>query len=239
MRSGGSFRKPVNELADLFEHLTGRRVTRTFAGSGELLLQMEQARQGDVYICHDPYAALATEKGMARRFHTVAYLHPTIAVRKGNPKGVKGLMDLLRPDLKVGLPHRRYSTCGQITWATLRKHGLYEKMDARKPFETRSSGDLANQLELGSIDAAVMWDAIARSLPDDIDLVPIEEKYRLDAVTSATSGRSYPVRDVKVTVVELTFAKEPLLAAQFARLAASEKGKTIWKRHHFDLRPLP
>ena len=235
VRSGGSMREPINEIADLFEAETHRKVLRTFGDSGTLLLETNEAKDGDIYVCHDPYARMAEERGMSRRWYTTAYLAPTLAVRKGNPKSVRGLRDLLRDDVKVGVPHRRYSTCGQIIWAAFKKHGMYDAMDQRGPFESRSSGDIAAQLRLGTIDVAVMWDAIARSLPESIDLVPIEPEYKVDAITSATTGRTYEVGQVKVTIVTLTFAKEPLLAAQFARLAVSPEGRAVWARHGFNV----
>jgi len=40
---------------------------------------------------------------------------------------------------------------------------------------------------------------------------------------------------VKVTLVRLKFSKEPLLAAQFAKICLSEEGRAILKKHGFDL----
>jgi len=234
VRSGGSMGAPIREIAKLFEAETGRKVRITLGDSGTLLLETSEAREGDVYVCHDPYALLARERGMSTRWYTVAYLTPVIGVAKGNPKNIQGLKDLLRPEVRPGLPHRQFSTAGQIVWASLKRNGLYAAMDQRKPFESRSSGDLANQLKLGSLDAVVMWDAIARSLPDAIAIVPIEPEYKVDAITSATSSKVFDVRETKVTVVPLVFAKEPLLAAQFAALAMSARGREIWTRHGFE-----
>jgi len=233
VRSGGSMGAPIRDLAKLFEKETGRNVRITLGDSGTLLLETSEAREGDIYVCHDPYALLAKERGMATRWYTVGYLTPVIGVAKGNPKNIQGLKDLLRPDVRTGLPHRQFSTAGQIVWASLKRSGLHEAMDQRKPFESRSSGDLANQLKLGSLDAVVMWDAIARSLPEAVAIVPIEPEHKVDAITSATSSKIFDVHETKVTVVPLVFAKEPLLSAQFAALATSERGRGIWIRHGF------
>jgi len=235
VRCAGSMAAPIRELARMFEKETGRKVRITLGDSGTLLLETSEAREGDIYVCHDPYAIRAKEHGMAERWYAVASLTPVIGVAKGNPKGIKGLKDLLRSDVRTGLPHRQFSTAGQIVWASLKKSGLYESMNRRKPFESRSSGDLGNQLKLGSLDAVVMWDAIARSLPDAITIVPIEPEYHVDAISSATSGKTFDVREIKVTIVPLVFAKEPLLGAQFARLAMSEAGRDVWVRHGFVL----
>ena len=58
-------------------------------------------------------------------------------------------------------------------------------------------------------------------------------------VTSATSGRKYRVDLVKVTVVRLSISKEPLLAAQFAKLCVSDAGRAVLKRHKYTLPPKP
>ena len=231
--AGSSFRAPVEELAALFEKEYGCQVLRDYGGSGTVLLQIEQSREGDVYICHDPFAYVCEDKGIAQRWHTIAYVHPILAVKKGNPKGVKGLKDLLREDLRLGLPHRTYSTRGRILWMILRKQGMAEALEKRKFFESRTH-DLINQLKLGAVDVAVLWDAPTYSMPD-LEVVPIEEKYRIEAITSPTSGRTFSLKHIKVTLVLLNFAKEPILAAQFARLCLSERGRAILKKYHFQL----
>ena len=108
--SGSSMRPPVEELAKLFERQTGCEVLRDYGGSGTVLLQIQESKEGDIYICHDPFAYTCDDRKLSTRWHTMAYLHPTLAVLKGNPKGVKGLKDLLRTDLQLGLPHRDRST---------------------------------------------------------------------------------------------------------------------------------
>ncbi len=235
--AGGSMRAATEELARLFEKQTGREVLTNYGSSGTVLLQIEQSKEGDVYICHDPFAYKCDEKKLSAGWHTVAYLAPIIAVQKGNPKKVKGLKDLLRPDLKLGLSHRKYSTRGQILWEILRKNGMDKEMEKRKAFEDRKHS-LVNQLKIGAVDVATLWDAPAMAMKE-IDTVPIEEKYQVDAITSATSGKKHSLKNVKVTVVRLNLSKEPLLAAQFARLCTSEAGRAVLTRYKFRLPPKP
>jgi molybdate transport system substrate-binding protein len=230
---GSSFRPAVEDLIKLFEQRTGCKVLADYGGSGTVLLQIEESKEGDIYICHDPFAYTCEDRKISERWHTIAYLHPTLAVLKGNPKGVKGLEDLLREDLKVGLPHREYSTRGKILWASLAKAGLAERMEKRKFFESRTH-DLINQLKLKTVDIAVLWDAPVEAMPE-FEAVPIEDKYKVDAVTSPTSGRTFSMEHVKVTVVRLNFSKEPLLAAQFARSCLSDAGRAVLKKHCFML----
>jgi len=230
---GASMRPPLEALAKLFEKETGCGTLRDYGGSGTVLLQIEESKEGDVYVCHDPFAYICEEKGMLEYSHTIAYVEPTLAVAKGNPRNVRGFKDLLRPDLKLGLPHRKRSTRGVILWEMLRRSGMAEEVGRRKFFESRTH-DLVNQLKLGAVDLAVLWDAPVNAMPE-IEVIPIEASYKVDAITSATTGRTYPLEHVKVTVVRLTFSNEPLLAAQFARLCLSPQGRAILDKHHFNL----
>lgn len=230
---GSSMRPPVEDLARLFRETTGREVLRDYGSSGTVLLQLEESREGDVYICHDPFAYTCEDRKIAERWHTIAHIEPTLAVPKGNPKNVEGLKDLLRTDLELGLPHRERSTRGQILWALFEANGMEEEMGKRRFFESRTH-DLVNQLKLNAVDVAVLWDAPVKAMPE-FEAVPIENRYKVDAVTSATSGRTYSLEHVKVTVVRLNFGKEPLLAAQFAALCLSDAGREILKRHGFSL----
>lgn len=230
---GSSMRPVLEDLAELFRAETGREVLCNYGGSGTVLLQIEESKEGDIYVCHDPFAYTCEDRKLSERWHTIGLIGPTLAVLKGNPKNVKGLEDLIREDLDVGLPHREYSTRGKILWKFLEKAGLKDTMAKRRFFESRTH-DLINQLKLKTVDIAVLWDAPVKAMPE-FDAVPIEERYKVDAITSATSGRTHSIKHVKVTAVRLNLSKEPLLAAQFAKLCLSDAGRRILERHCFAL----
>ncbi len=230
---GGSMRPPVEELAKMFEEQTGCKTMRDYGGSGTVLLQIEESGEGDIYVCHDPFAYTCEDKGISDGWYTIAAIEPTLAVQKGNPKNVNGLKDLLREDVKVGLSHRTYSMRGKIIWAIMEKHGMADAMRERAIFEERTH-TLVNQLKLGAVDVATLWDAPAKAM-EEIQAIPIEDKYKIDAVTSATSNETYDPQRVKVTVVRLTMADEPLLAAQFAKFCLSDTARSILKKHQFTL----
>ncbi len=230
---GASMRPPVEELAEMFEKRIGVKTFEDYGGSGSVLLQIEESGEGDIYICHDPFAYTCEDKGISAGWHTIAEIEATLAVQKGNPKNVKGLKDLLRKDIKVGLSHRKYSTRGRIIWAIMEKNGMADDMRERAFFEERTH-TLVNQLKIGAVDVATLWDASAKAM-EEIEVVPIKDKYKIDAVTSATTKETYDPQRVKVTVVRLTMSEEPLLAAQFARFCLSDTGRSILKKHQFTL----
>jgi molybdate transport system substrate-binding protein len=230
---GSSMRPAVEELAALFRREHGVEVKPNYGGSGTVLLQIQESKEGDVYICHDPYAYVCEKKKLSTAWHTIGYLKPVIAVRKGNPKKIKGFMDLLRKDVRLGLPHREMSTRGKIFWTILKKHKLVDRVKAHGFVEDRTHA-LVNKLKLDAVDLAILWDAPTRAMPD-VEAVPIEKKYEVDAVTSATSGKTYRVDKIKVTAVRLAISKQPLLAAQFARMCVSAAGREVLARHRFTL----
>ena len=82
-----------------------------------------------------------------------------LVVKKGNPKQLAGLKDLLRTGLKVGLAHPQKSALGKLSNDLLHKQGLYEKLHATGNVEILASkGDeLANQMQLGALDAAIIY----------------------------------------------------------------------------------
>jgi len=233
---GSSFRPVIEELIARFQSAYGVEAKPNYGGSGTVLLQIEEAGEGDIYVCHDPYAKICEAKDLSAAWHTMAYIAPTIAVKRGNPKNVKGLMDLLRDDIRVGLPERETSTRGRVLWAIFKKQGVADKMTAHGFVEDRTHA-LVNKLLLDAVDVAVLWDAPTKAM-EEIEAVPIEEKYQVDSVTSAT-GKTYPVDRLHVTVVRLNVSKEPLLAAQFAKLCLSPVGRDVLKRHKFTLPPAP
>src|SRR5207244_1480830 len=63
---------------------------------------------------------------------TVARNPMVLVVPKGNPKEVRTLDDLARPELRVGLGHPENAAIGKIVDQLLRKLGLYEDIYSRE-----------------------------------------------------------------------------------------------------------
>jgi len=68
----GTMRSVMEELARQYEAKTGLIVQIDYAGSGELLIKIEQTKQGDLYVCHDPFLAALMNKGLTDKAWTVA-----------------------------------------------------------------------------------------------------------------------------------------------------------------------
>ncbi len=237
---GGTMRPAMEAIAKLYEKQTGQPVDIDYAGSGELLIKIQQTRRGDIYVCHDPFLGLLMKRGLGRRGWVVAYVTPMIAVQKGNPKGIHGLKDLARDDVRVGLTDPTYSTVGWICKVMFKKAGISDKMAKKDIPRTRGGGQMANNVKLGHIDAAIVWDAVIHLRRDALDAVPIEPQYRptpdVDAITTATFGK-VDMSAIRVTLATLACSKQPEAARRFAEFAVSPAAQKIWIEQGFTVPP--
>jgi len=238
---GGTMRPVMEELAKRYEAETGRQVQLNYGDSGALLTQIEQAKRGDLYVCHDPFAGGAEKKGLAERVWTMASLTPTIAVAKGNPKGIKGLRDLAKPGLRLGLTDEKYSTLGHINPLMFEKAGMRPaQMVENIVMRSRMGGEVANAVALGNLDATIVWNAVVHLRRDKLDPVPIEPAFLIqpgvDAVTTATFG-VIDMGCIKVTITTLKCSKQPAAAAAFAEFASSPKARAVFLAEGFSPAP--
>jgi molybdate transport system substrate-binding protein len=229
-----TMRQPMEAIAQAYLEKTGVRVELSMGDSGTLLIQAEERKAGDGFVVHDPFAVMAEAKGLVTETRAMASMVPAIGVKIGT-KGeteVKGLADLARPGLKIGIPDPEYSTAGHLLAAMLAKAGLTDGIMSKKDLlVSRTSGDLVNALALGSVDAIVAWDALLRR-NRQLRIIPIADRYRVDAITSAT-GKTYGVRTVRATMSSLKSSKEAGAMKAFLDFAAGPSGRAEFEKLGF------
>jgi molybdate transport system substrate-binding protein len=240
---GGTMRPVMLELAKVYEAETGQAVEINSAGSGELLVHLDLHKEGDLYVCHDPFMDILMKKyRMGVDGWTIAELTPVIVVRKGNPKKITGLADLLRDDVDLALTDYKDSTLGRMLPTIFAKVGIdFAKVNRDKQIQTnRSGGIVANLVKMDNADAAMVWDAVAYLRRSALDVVPIGPAHLptpgVDTVTSAT-GKAYPLTPVRVTIATLTCAKQPEAARAFAEFVVSDRGRKIIESFGFTMSP--
>ena len=214
---GAGLRPPVAELIDTFSKRHRVRVEPVYTGSGILLSQITLAQRGDIYIPGDQFfMQQAVDKGYILEQAAAAVFIPVIAVRKGNPKGIKGLADLTRKDLKLGLGEEKACAIGRSSAVMLKRAGLTDRV---KPSYTATTvNDLGSHLKIGTLDAAIIWDAVARFYPDEVEMVDISTEYR-EVLT--------------VPVGVLRFTKNRELAQSFMQLVSGKEGKQVFAKHGY------
>ena len=107
---GSSMAAPVQELAKQFTAARRAQIEFDLGGSETLLPKILAGARADLFVCHDPFEEKLKAAGRWTRTVVVGYLAPVVAVRPGNPKNIRTLADLARPDLKIGIGDPRYSS---------------------------------------------------------------------------------------------------------------------------------
>ena len=237
---GGTMRPPMEEICKIFEKESGIKVEVNYGDSGALMTAIQTSGKGDVCILHDPFPASMEKKGMVDKSYTVALLSPMIVVKKGNPKKIGGIKDLIRADVKVGLTDATYSTAGHIVSLVFKKAGIADTMEKKDIVRARSGGEMANAVKIGTVDAAIVWDAVAFARKDSLDSIAIEMGVlptpKVDDVTTATYGL-IDMSAVKVVIMTLKGSKQLEPARRLAELAMSDRGRDIFLKMGFTAAP--
>ena len=206
-----SLRKPLESVAAAFRSEHGVEVQFQFGGSGTLLSQIRISGSGDLFVSADDASVeIARQSRHIQEVIPFATQTPVIGVRVGNPKSVRTFEDLFQKNLRVALGNPEATSIGKTvrTAAASRWETLAAHVTVMKPTVTEIAADLS----LGAVDAAVLWDSLVPQF-QGIESVRVPE---LDA---------HPER---ASAAVLTASKQPGQALKFARfLAAPEKGGAL------------
>lgn len=217
-------RPPLEAIAVNYQEEYGVRVRLQYGGSNTLVSQIEVARTGDLFVAADTsYIEMAREKGLVDERLPVAAVRPVILVAKGNPKGIQSIRDLVRSDVSVAIGNPEQAAIGKITRRLLSRAGLWEEFYQHVKetgVEKPTVPEVANDVLLGSVDAAIIWDSVAKQY-DELDVVHTAE---LDQGAS------------QITLGVLSFAEDSTAALRFARyVAACDRGLTVFKSLGFEI----
>ncbi|MCX6872465.1 MAG: extracellular solute-binding protein [Verrucomicrobia bacterium] len=210
-------KQAVEAAAADYQRECGTAVSLQFGGTGTLLSQLRVARRGDLFVAADDGSlADARKSGVIREVLPLARQYPVIAVRKGNPKQIRTLDDLLRADVRVALANPEAASIGRATQAALgaRWQALASHAAVMKPTVT----ELASDLSLGTVDAAILWDSTVGQFAG-LGWVEVPE---------------LTARVETASVAVLASCTQPVAGLRFARyLAAPEKGGAVFRRSGF------
>jgi len=215
---GSSFPKPMEQLCSEFTAQTGINVATTIAGSEDFLPLVKAGRKGDILVTHDPYLDYVADANALGEHVQVGFVAPVLAVQKGNPKGLTGIEDLTRPGLKVALTDPQYSTCGEMVFELLEKKGIKDAV--MKNVEnrlTKGHSNIGTFLKTGAVDAGIMWNGVAYTFRDDLDVV--QTPYQYD-------------KEIRVHIIGLSYSQQPESLKQFIEFARN-KGPEIFAKHGY------
>ena len=221
---GAGLRPAAAELIEAFCAEQDASVDSDYAGQEVLLSKIRLAKEGDLFMPGESrYVDLAAEQNLILSRRTVCYFIPTILVQKGNPKRIARLADLLAPGIRLGLGDARSCAVGRLCPDIFEKHGIrWEEVEPKLAFQSATVNELAMQIQAGSLDAVIVWDATAKQYARHGDPVPIP----LSQNTIST-----------VDIAVLKSSAHPTLAKAFLELAASDVGRRIFQKHGYQVDP--
>lgn len=212
--AGAGLKKAMEAIKPAFEELENVEIQYIYAGSGQLLSQMETSGKGDVFIVgsEDTYQ-MAKDKGQAGESQLVAHHTPALAVEKGNPKGIKSLSDLTKEGLRVALGDAKANAVGKTAQAIIGKNGL-EAINNNVIATTATVNELIVIISTGEADVAIVTEDSIR-LSEDVEMVEIPAEENIDQL---------------IPVGALTSSEYPELAQKLVDFIASAKGKAIFEK---------
>ncbi len=221
---GAGIRPPVQQIAETFEREHGVKIVIDYAGSEVLLSKIKLARRGDLYMPGDKYYVdQAAAESMILSQKSACYFVPAILVQKGNPKKISRLQDLLQPGLKLGLGDARTCAVGRTAKQIFAKNNIaWEDVEKNLAFQSLTVNELGMQIQAGSLDAVIVWDAIAGYYSEHGTEVSIPTDQNV-------------ISTVEIAV--LSFTRNRSLAEEFVDFAVSRQGKDIFAQHNYRTAP--
>jgi molybdate transport system substrate-binding protein len=212
-----SLKAPVEAIAREYEQKEGVEVRLQYGASQTLLAGVEVSKTGDLYLpADDSYFAPARDKKLVTTTLPLATQTAVLAVKKGNPKGVKSLADLQRPEIRLALSNPDATAIGKLLRQTLAAG--WEPLAKKAVLTAATITEAANAVKADGADATFMWDAMMQQYPG-FEIVAVPE------ITGVTA---------QVGVGLLTCASNSAEAMRFARyLAAKDKGLPVFKQNGF------
>jgi len=215
---GSSFPGPMEQLCAEFTAKTGIEMATMVAGSEDFLPLVKAGRKGDVLVTHDPYLDYVADANALGDHVAVGFVAPVLAVQKGNPKGLTRIEDLTWPGLKVALTDPQYSTCGEMVFALLEKKGMKDAvMKNVQNRLTKGHSTLGNFLKTQAVDAVIIWNGVAHTFSDSVDIVPTPYEYD---------------NEIRVHIIGLSYSKQPELLKQFLEFAR-KRGQDVFAQHGY------
>jgi len=210
---GMTMRKPMREIADIFEKENSVKVKMVVGGSKSLLEKIETLKNADLYL-PGSQSYILKHKDLFKQYKYIGYNQLALIVKKNNPKSINSVNDLKKRNLIIVMCNPELSSCGKASKKFLKKD--FNTIYFKACDIVLDSKPLNNAVKK-SADAGLNWKATAkwpgnRQFLDVID-IGAKKKELLLSIPKYTNNYK--------------------LAIKFLDLATSEKGKRIMKKYGF------
>jgi len=150
-------------------------------------------------------------------------LGPDHLCTEGQSKKISGLEDLLKPGIKLGLGDPDACAIGGTSEQILAKNNItWKDIEKNLVFQSLTVNELGMQIQAKSLDAVIVWDAMARYYNDYGEKAPIAREKNLISI---------------IDVGVLKFTKHRKLAEKFVDFLVSEQGQGIFEKHNYRTTP--
>ncbi|ABR55511.1 molybdenum ABC transporter, periplasmic molybdate-binding protein [Methanococcus vannielii SB] len=218
---GAGMQGPMDEIGVEFEKKYGIKVEYDYSGSGALLSKIIMSNKGDIFMPGD-YSTIyrLQEKEMIKEYSNVTKHIPVIIVQKGNPKNIQGIRDLEKEGLKIAVGEESIAI-GAVFPKILEKADKNGNISKNVKSNVVVKGITVKQVLFyvseKTVDCAIIWRADALTLPESVDIVPIESEYNI-------------IKTVPISILGTT--KDYDSSKLFYDYVNNE-GKAIFKKHGF------
>jgi molybdate transport system substrate-binding protein len=214
--AAASLAAPFAEIGAAFARVQpGRRVELHTAGTPQLVLQLREGAAADVFASADPGHMQAVQALGLLAAPAVEFARNrlAIAVAAGNPRGIRGLADLARAELRVAMCGPEVPA-GRYARQALAKAGVAVASRSDEP----SVKALVAKVQLGELDAGIVYTTDTRAQGVEGVVVAAEH----DVVASCP-------------IAVLTRATDADAARAFVALVVGAEGRAILAGHGFVL----
>ena len=208
--AAASLKQTFTDIGEQFktDH-PGTDVEFNFAGSSDLVTQLTQGADADVFASADTKNMDKAAQADLLDGDPVNFASNvlTIAVAPGNPKGITGFRDLVKPDLNVVVCAPQVP-CGSATEKIEQAAGV----QLAPVSEESSVTDVLNKVTTGEADAGLVYVTDVAGAGDKVTGVNFPE--------SADAINTYPIATLKDS-------KNAELAQQFVEYVTGEAGQKV------------
>ncbi len=218
--SGAGLRPAVDDIVEQFTARAGIPVRVDYNASSLLLGRIQIGREGDLFLPgEEHYVQLAREAGLIHESRTATIFVPVIMVGRGNPKRIQTLSDLTQDGVRLGLADERTAAIGRLARQILEKNALCrDAIEKNLVYESLTIPELAAAVDLGHVDAAIVWAPVAAGFAN-AETVPIPPDKNILAA---------------VPIAVLSCSRHKAAARTFAEFVLSEQGQAVFRKHGYD-----
>ncbi|MFB3880340.1 MAG: molybdate ABC transporter substrate-binding protein [Armatimonadota bacterium] len=221
VHAGAGIRPALDELGAQFQKKTGTRIDYNYKGSACLLPDVCVSQKGDAYIPGELYfMEQAVDRDIVKPgYKVVATMTTVLIVQAGNPKKIRGLADLGKPRIRLGLGDPEAVAIGRAARECLVKAKVWEKAQRNLVMSAQNVTELSNAVKMKHLDAAIVWNATAALYtPKEMTVIAIPAS---QAVCSPVPAGA------------LKFTKSPQQTEAFLDFLASPAATRIFVKHGF------